>query len=102
MVCLLVLLLNAALPCGQNRAFIDLGANDGQSLVWFEKKILRNSPTPYTAVYAFEMNQHFVEPLTSILGRLPNGVLESAAAWVSDGVMEANMQVESRYMLMLP
>ena len=81
-----------ALPCGTNRAFIDLGANDGQSLLWFKQKLLRKAPTPYTAVYAFEMNPYFGSPLRSILSRLPGGELVHAAAWVSEGSMEANMQ----------
>ena len=48
-----------ALPCGKNRAFVDLGANDGQSLSWFEAELLHRSPTPYTSVTAFEMNPAF-------------------------------------------
>ena len=87
--------MTSALPCGSNRAFIDLGANDGQSLSWFEQSLLHRAPTPYTAVYAFEMNPYFEAPLRAILGRLPGGSYEHAAAWVSEGSMEANMQARS-------
>ena len=62
-----------ALPCGSNRAFVDLGANDGQSLAWFERNLLRSSAStsPYTSVTAFEMNPHFQEPLrVKLLGLL--------------------------------
>ncbi|KAL1500037.1 hypothetical protein AB1Y20_012714 [Prymnesium parvum] len=83
----------AGLPCGSNRAFIDLGANDGQSLTWFERKLLHQTRVPYTAVYAFEMNPYFEEPLQLVLRRLPNGELVRAAAWTRDGTMEANMQL---------
>jgi hypothetical protein len=84
---------SATLPCGSNRVFIDLGANDGQSLTWFEQRLLRRANTPYTAVYAFEMNPYFECPLRTVLARLPGGSLEHAAAWVKEGTMEANMQL---------
>ena len=77
--CVLTLLpgLVAALPCGKNRAFIDLGANDGQSLSWFEAELLHRSPTPYTSVTAFEMNPAFEAVLRQTLSRLP---VQTAAA----------------------
>ena len=81
-----------ALPCGKNRAFIDLGANDGQSLSWFEAELLHRSPTPYTSVTAFEMNPAFEAVLRQTLSRLPAGRLERAAAWVEEGSMEAHLQ----------
>ena len=81
-----------ALPCGKNRAFVDLGANDGQSLSWFEAELLHRSPTPYTSVTAFEMNPAFEAVLRQTLSRLPAGRLERAAAWVEEGSMEAHLQ----------
>jgi hypothetical protein len=83
----------AALPCGKNRAFIDLGANDGQSLSWFEAELLHRSPTPYTSVTAFEMNPAFEAVLRQTLSRLPAGRLEKAAAWIEEGSMEAHLQL---------
>ncbi|KAL3928909.1 MAG: hypothetical protein SGPRY_002192 [Prymnesium sp.] len=77
--------------CGSRRAFVDLGANDGQSLGWFERNHLKPS-SPYTAVYAFEMNPYFEPSLRASLSRLPGGQLERAAAWVRDGTMQAHMQ----------
>ena len=93
--CVLTLLpgLVAALPCGKNRAFIDLGANDGQSLSWFEAELLHRSPTPYTSVTAFEMNPAFEAVLRQTLSRLPAGRLEKAAAWIEEGSMEAHLQL---------
>ena len=82
-----------ALPCGKNRAFVDLGANDGQSLSWFEAELLHRSPTPYTSVTAFEMNPAFEAVLRQTLSRLPAGRLERAAAWVEEGSMEAHLQL---------
>ena len=93
--CVLTLLpgLVAALPCGKNRAFIDLGANDGQSLSWFEAELLHRSPTPYTSVTAFEMNPAFEAVLRQTLSRLPAGRLEKAAAWIEEGSIEAHLQL---------
>ena len=83
----------AALPCGKNRAFVDLGANDGQSLSWFEAELLHRSPTPYTSVTAFEMNPAFEAVLRQTLNRLTAGRLEKAAAWVKEGSMDAHLQL---------
>ena len=82
-----------ALPCGKNRAFVDLGANDGQSLSWFEAELLHRSPTPYTSVTAFEMNPAFEAVLRQTLSRLPAGRLEKAAAWVEEKHNKAPMAV---------
>ena len=62
--------------CGTRRAFIDLGANDGQSLQWFEKNVAAVAEKPYTQVVAFEMNPAFKPVLKSILARLPGGELK--------------------------
>ena len=80
-----------AAGCGSRRAFIDLGANDGQSLRWFERNIAGN--LRYTSVTAFEMNPAFAPVLQGLLRRLPGGKLERAAAWVRDGEMSAFMQL---------
>ena len=79
--------------CGTRRAFIDLGANDGQSLQWFEKNVAAVAEKPYTQVVAFEMNPAFKPVLKSILARLPGGELERAAAFTRSGEMEAAMQL---------
>ena len=79
--------------CGQRRAFLDCGANDGQSLRWFERNIMGQSSSPYTDVVAFEMNPFFVPDLTALLQRLPRGQLEQAAVWTQDGFMDAHMQL---------
>lgn len=79
------------LQCGQRRAFIDMGANDGQSLLWFERQQLASGR--YNAVFAFEMNPAFVSVLRTILKRMPGGQLEEAAVWKGDGSMEANLQL---------
>jgi hypothetical protein len=65
--------------CGARRAFIDLGANDGQSLRWFERTLAARSA--FTSVTAFEMNSAFEPALRAILTRLPGGTLQRAAAW---------------------
>ena len=70
-----------------------MGANDGQSLAWFERNMLRAATRPYTSVTAFEMNPAFHAPLNAILSRLPGGKLEAKAVWTSDGTMEALMQL---------
>lgn len=80
------------LPCGQNRAFVDLGANDGQSLTWFGQHWAPRAPTRFTSVTAFEMNPVF-EPVLRSLLRPWGGTLVSAAAWTSDGSMVANLQL---------
>ena len=79
--------------CGTRRAFIDLGANDGQSLQWFEKNVAAVAEKPYTQVVAFEMTPAFKPVLKSILARLPGGELERAAAFTRSGEMEAAMQL---------
>ena len=81
-----------ALPCGQNRAFVDLGANDGQSLKWFGKNWAPKAPSKFTAVYAFEMNPAFAPALQQLV-KPWNGELVPAAAWTVDGSMTANMQM---------
>mmetsp|Transcript_16941 Transcript_16941/g.36708 ORF Transcript_16941/g.36708 Transcript_16941/m.36708 type:complete len:253 (+) Transcript_16941:98-856(+) len=82
----------SALPCGENRAFIDLGANDGQSLQWFDR-VIRPGAQPYTSVTAFELNGAFAPVLGALLRRMPSGSLVQAAAWVRDGEMEASLQL---------
>ena len=89
----LFVIVSAALPCGKRHAFLDLGANDGQSLTWFETQMLRQTDVAYTHVTAFELNPMFESVLRSTLRRLPGGTLEGAAAWVEDGTMEANIQL---------
>lgn len=84
-----LLLFATSLPCGENRAFIDLGANDGQSLQWFGKHWATQNKI--NAVTAFEMNGVFADPLRQLL-KPWNGALEAAAAWTVDGDMPANMQ----------
>ena len=81
-----------ALPCGENRAFVDLGANDGQSLTWFAKQWAPRAKGKFTSVTAFEMNAVFAEPLRMLLAPW-GGSLEMAAAWTADGSMTANMQL---------
>ena len=81
-----------ALPCGENRAFVDLGANDGQSLSWFAKHIAPRAPSKFTSVTAFEMNPVFAPVLTQLLQPW-GGTLEAAAAWTADGSLSANMQM---------
>ena len=78
--------------CGERRVFLDLGANDGQSL----RRVVRASATPYTDVVLFEMNEHFHPTLRALLDALPASTrtsLQHAAAWVSDGAMDARMQL---------
>lgn len=84
--------------CGSRRAFIDLGANDGQSLRWFRshRVMMRIGEAPYTTVIALEMNPAFGASLREELARMPGSVqteLLQAAAWVRDGSMEAQMQL---------
>ena len=84
-------------PCGQNHVFLDLGANDGQSLVWFHKHIMpQAAQRPYTSTVAFEMNALFTPALDKVLKQLrASGLgttLELGAVWTADGVMTANMQ----------
>ena len=81
----------ASTECGSRRVFVDLGANDGQSLLWFEKTM--HQKAPFTDVWAFEMNPSFRAPLTAILARFPKAGLEQAAAWTQDGAMSALMQL---------
>ena len=81
-----------ALPCGQRRAFIDLGANDGQSLTWFAKHWAPRAQSKFTAVFAFEMNPVFVPVLKALLQPW-SGELVAAAAWTSDGTLVANLQL---------
>jgi len=88
---LLVVTLTTALPCGQNRAFVDLGANDGQSLTWFAKHIAPKSESKFTSVAAFEMNPVFAPVLKPLLQPW-GGTLEAAAAWTAEGTMTAYMQ----------
>jgi len=77
--------------CGSRRAFLDLGANDGQSLARFHSDWQPRAATPYTHVVAFEMNSAFRDVLLEALRPL-QGTLEMAAVWISDGTMIANMQ----------
>ena len=70
---MIVLFLSSALalPCGQNREFIDLGANDGQSLSWFKTNWMQQAGAKrYTGVTAFEMNPVFEPVLQSWLKKL--------------------------------
>ena len=80
---------SAALECGKNHAWVDAGANDGQSLSWFARN--RYSSGRYTAVVAFEMNPLFQPSLQTVLRPL-HGELELGAVWTNDGTMSANMQ----------
>jgi hypothetical protein len=81
-----------ALPCGQNRAFLDLGANDGQSLTWFARHWAPKSSSRFTSVTAFEMNSVF-QPVLQALLKPWDGTLVAAAAWIVDGSMQANLQL---------
>jgi FkbM family methyltransferase len=78
-------------PCGSNVAFIDLGANDGQSLTWFKRHWAPRSARAFNDVVAFEMNPHFAPVLQALL-KPWNGLLMPAAAWTSDGSLSANLQ----------
>lgn len=71
---------------------LPVGANDGQSLTWFQKHWAPLSPRPFTSVTAFEMNSVFDPVLKTLLARW-NGDLVTAAAWTSDGFMQANLQL---------
>ena len=79
-------------PCGSNVAFVDLGANDGQSLTWFRQHWAPRSPKAFTDVVAFEMNPHF-EPVLRTLLQPWGGTLVPAAAWTSNGSLNANLQL---------
>lgn len=79
------------LPCGKRRAFVDLGANDGQSLEWFRKHWEPRAPAAFTTVVAFELNPVFAPVLRGLLARW-EGTLVGAAAWTSDGEMAATIQ----------
>lgn len=80
------------MPCGQNRAFLDLGANDGQSLTWFARHWAPKSSSRFTSVTAFEMNSVF-QPVLQALLKPWDGTLVAAAAWIVDGSMQANLQL---------
>ena len=77
------------LPCGENVVFLDLGANDGQSLTWFRKHWAPASKRKFTDVFAFEMNPVFADGLRQLL-KPWDGTLIAAAAWTSDGTLTAN------------
>lgn len=83
--------LSAALPCSQNHVFVDLGANDGQSLTWFARHWVPRAVSKFTSVVAFEMNPVFAPVLQTLL-KPWGGELVAAAAWTSDGSMAATLQ----------
>lgn len=78
--------------CGTRHAFLDLGANDGQSLGKFRRDWLPLARGPYTHVVAFEMNTFFRHALQAALQPL-TGELVEGAVWTTDGSMTANMQM---------
>ena len=81
--------------CGETHAFVDLGANDGQSLQWFRRNWAAPAAAaaqPYNFVAAFEMNSHFSPVLRTELARWPDSALMIGAAWTTDGDMDASMQ----------
>ena len=75
--------------CGSRRAFVDVGANDGQSL----EAVTRSSSEAYTAYTAFELNPAFAPVLQRRLAKLPQGTLVQAAAWVRDGQIDVDLQI---------
>lgn len=77
--------------CGSQHAFIDLGANDGQSLLRFQRDWLTRTKVPFTSIHAFEMNSLFVPSLEAVL-RPMKGRLILGAAWTADGTTTASMQ----------
>ena len=80
--------------CGAAKAFVDLGANDGQSLQWFRRNWAEPAAaaSPYTFVAAFEMNSYFSPVLRDELARWPASELMVGAAWTTDGEQAASMQ----------
>ena len=81
--------------CGETHAFVDLGANDGQSLQWFRRNWAAPAAAaaqPYNFVAAFEMNSHFSPVLRTELARWPDSALMIGAAWTTNGDMDASMQ----------
>lgn len=74
--------------CGERREYVDVGANDGQSL----EAVIALSPRAYTGYVAFEFNPAFGSTLNDQLSKLPGGTLVPAAAWVSEGEIEVKLQ----------
>ena len=71
--------------CGARKVFVDLGANDGQSLRWFARRHLQHagssnsgggstSSAPFTSVVLFEMNPAFEAALLAELASLPSAI----------------------------
>ena len=74
--------------CGARKVFVDLGANDGQSLRWFARRHFQPpaagsgrsaaarfaSSAPFTAVVLFEMNPAFEAALLAELACLPPSI----------------------------
>lgn len=78
--------------CGTRNAFVDVGANDGQSL----EAVARSRARPFTSFAAFELNPAFAPVLRERLARLPGGesnALVQAAAWVREGTIEVDLQL---------